>query len=143
MAYPPPGGGYPPGYGQQPPPGYGSPPGANPYAPPQQPYGQQPYGQPYGMPMQGMPQQRTQHPKAMTSLILGAVAWFMGLWLICSIPAWVMGATALREIRANPHLYTGETEAKVGMWLGIVHTILGAFVVLGVILAVLVFAASS
>jgi uncharacterized membrane protein SpoIIM required for sporulation len=90
-----------------------------------------------------MPQQRTQHPKAMTALILGAVAWFLGLWLVCSIPAWVMGATALREIRANPHLYTGETEAKIGMWLGIVHTILGALVVLGVILAVIVFAATS
>lgn len=95
------------------------------------------------MPMQGVPQQAKQHPKAIPALILGAVAWFMGLWLICSIPAWVMGATALREIRANPHLYTGETEAKVGMWLGIVHTIFGAIILLGIIVfAFVAFAAA-
>jgi hypothetical protein len=110
----------------------------NPYAPPQQPY-----GAPYGMPMQGVQQQRRQHPRAIPALILGAVAWFMGLWLVCSIPAWVMGASALREIRANPHLYTGETEAKVGMWLGIVHTIFGALIFLGIIVFVIIAASAS
>ena len=77
----------------------------------------------------------------MTALILGAVSWFLGLWLICSVPAWIMGASALKEIRANPHLYTGENEARVGMWLGIVHTAIGALVVLGVI-AFVIFAAA-
>jgi hypothetical protein len=159
------GGGYPPGFGQPPgggqPPPYGAPPGYG--APPQQyapqgapPYGQQaPYGQqqpgyapqganPYAAPgMPGAQPMRQQHPKAMTALILGGVAWFFGLWLICSVPAWIIGANALKEIRANPHMYTGESEAKIGMWLGIVHTVIGALAIVGIILAVLVFAAAS
>jgi hypothetical protein len=122
--------GQPPPYGQQPP--YGAPQGANPYAPP---------GMPGAMP--GAMPMRQQHPKAMTALILGGVSWFFGLWLICSVPAWIIGANAVKEIRANPQMYTGESEAKIGMWLGIVHTALGALVVLGVILALVVFAAAS
>ena len=153
-------GGPPPGYGA-PPPGYapqaqqpyGAPPQQQPYgAPPQQqPYGQPPgaqYGAPPGgpgvygqpMPMGGV---RQQHPKAMTALILGGVSWFFGLWLICSVPAWIIGANALKEIRANPQQYSGESEAKIGMWLGIVHTVLGAVAVVFVILALVVFAAAS
>ncbi|MBI2392699.1 MAG: DUF4190 domain-containing protein [Deltaproteobacteria bacterium] len=164
----PPGGGHggpPPGYGA-PPPGYapaGQAPQAGPYgapqagpygAPQQQPYGapQQPYGapqQPYGAPQQpfggAMPGQqvRQQHPKAMTALVLGGVSWFLGLWLICSVPAWIIGANALKEIRANPHLYTGESEAKIGMWLGIVHTVLGAVAIIFAILFLVLFAAAA
>lgn len=146
---PPPGGAYPPppaGYPQAPP--YGQAPyGQAPYG--QAPYGQAPYGQPpqqpyappqapfgpgiYGQPM-AAGQMRQQHPRAMTALILGGVAWFFGLWLICSVPAWIIGASALKEIRANPQMYTGETEAKLGMWLGIVHTALGALVIFGLII---------
>jgi len=158
MNYPP-GGGYPPGHGNPPggpPPGYGAPPMGYGQAPPQQqaygqppPYGQQPgYGPPmgaapYAPPMGAQQQMRTQHPKAMPALILGGLSWFLGLWLICSVPAWIMGASALREIRANPHLYTGESEAKIGMWLGIVNTVLGFVGVIIVILAVLVFAVAA
>ncbi len=159
MNYPP-GGGYPPGHGNPP----GGPPGFNPQQgygapvpgygtpagygqpPPQQPYGAPPgYGTPppgagpYAPPM-GAQAMRTQHPKAMPALILGGLSWFLGLWLICSVPAWIMGASALREIRANPHLYTGESEAKIGMWLGIVNTVLGLVGVIVVILAVVGFA---
>lgn len=150
----PPGGGYggPPqggGYGG-PPPGYGAPPPG--YAPQQQPYGQQPYAPPQapygagpGIHGQPMPvgQARQQHPQAMTALILGGVAWFLGLWLICSVPAWIIGAKALREIRANPHLYTGESEAKIGMWLGIVHTVFGALAILAAIAFFILFAAAA
>ena len=78
---------------------------------------------------------RRMHPKAQTALILGGVAWVLSLWLVCSIPAWVLGAQARSEIRANPHLYTGETEATIGMWLGIVHTVLPAVVILIVLMA--------
>lgn len=126
-----------PQYGQQQQPQYGQ---------QQQPYGQPGYppgANPYAAPGVQGAQQRQQHPKAMTALILGGVSWFFGLWLICSVPAWIIGSNALKEIRANPQLYTGESEAKIGMWLGIVHTVLGAFAVLGIILAVLVFAAAS
>jgi len=88
-------------------------------------------------------QARQQHPKAMTALILGGVAWFFGLWLICSVPAWVIGANALKDIRANPQLYTGESEAKLGMWLGIVHTVLGGLAILGLIVVGIIVALSS
>lgn len=154
-------GGPPPGYGA-PPPGYApqaqAPYGQQPYGQPQQPYGQQPYGQqPYGQSPYAPPQQqyappgygqpmpgmvRQQHPKAMQALVLGGVSWFLGLWLICSVPAWIIGASALREIRANPQMYSGESEAKIGMWLGIVHTMLGALVVLIAIVVGIVLAAS-
>ena len=158
----PPGYGPPPmGYGQAPPQqqSYGQPPQQQSYGQPQQPqYGQQqpqygaqpgypqqqpmPGAGPYAPPMGGQQQMRTQHPKAMPALILGGLSWFLGLWLICSVPAWIMGASALKEIRANPHLYTGETEAKIGMWLGIVNTVLG-FVGVGiVVLVAIIFAAS-
>jgi hypothetical protein len=96
---------------------------------------------PYAPPKGGQQQMRQQHPKAMPALILGGLSWFLGLWLICSVPAWIMGASALREIRANPHLYTGESEAKIGMWLGIVNTVLGAVGVVVAIIAIVVFAA--
>jgi hypothetical protein len=85
--------------------------------------------------------QRQQHPKAQLALILGAVSWIFGLWLVCSIPAWIIGANALKDIRANPQLYTGENEAKIGMWLGIVHTAVGALAVLGIIFFAFVLAA--
>lgn len=135
------------GYGQQPQQGYGQPGYAQPGQPP--PYGQQPGfapqgANPYAPPgMPGAMPMRQQHPKAMTALILGGVSWFFGLWLICSVPAWIIGSNALKEIRANPQMYTGESEAKIGMWLGIVHTVVGALAIVGIILAVLVFAAAS
>ncbi len=121
--------GQPPPYGAQP--AYGAPPGANPYAPP---------GMPGAMP--GAMPMRQQHPKAMTALILGGVAWFFGLWLICSVPAWIIGANALKEIRANPQMYSGESEAKIGMWLGIVHTVFGALAIFGIILFAVILAAA-
>ena len=133
-----------PQYGQPQQPQYGQPQQPQ-YGQPQQPqYGQQPYGAPgYAQPMGAQQQQRIQHPKAMPALILGGLSWFLGLWLICSVPAWVMGAAALREIRANPQMYTGENEAKIGMWLGIVNTVLGAVGVIFAILAIVVFAVAS
>ena len=152
--YPPPGYGYaPPGYApqqqpqqQQPQQGY-----------PQQGYPQQGYPQAYPPPGYGAPpiyvnaqpppgygpagfaqpaQLRVMHPKANTALILGALSWVLGLWLVCSIPAWVIGAGALRDIRANPQTYTGETEAKIGMWMGIVHTLLPIVIGIPIILLV-------
>jgi hypothetical protein len=81
---------------------------------------------------------RPRHPKAMPALVLGGLSWFLGIPLIFSIPAWILGAAARREIEANPHLYDGKSEATAGMWLGAVHTMLMALALLAV-LAVFVF----
>jgi hypothetical protein len=122
--------GYPPGY---PPPGYGAPPQYG--APPPQGYAPQGYPPPgYGQMPYPQPMARIQHPKAMTAVYLGAAAWFTSFWLVLSIPAWVIGASALREIRANPDRYTGESEAKIGMWLGIVHTLLPIVILVPIVL---------
>ncbi len=66
------------------------------------------------------------------ALILGGLAWF-GLGIFTAIPAWIVGRNALREIQANPQQYSGESEAKIGMWLGIANTIVFGLVMLLVI----------
>ncbi|GAC1351842.1 MAG: hypothetical protein NVS3B20_08620 [Polyangiales bacterium] len=142
----PPVGGYPPGPGNPPdnpeqgyvpPPGYGVPP---PYSAHPAAYGAPPDA--YGAAVVGPPSASASlprpHPRAQTALVLGLLGWFFGLWLVCSIPAWVLGARALREIRANPRQYSGETEAKIGMWLGVAHVFLPILVVVGVMMALLV-----
>ena len=87
----------------------------DPYAPPNPHAAAAPYALPYEPPKQ--------HPRAVPALVCGVLCWTLGLFLVCSIPAWVMGARALRDIRANPHLYTGEGEAKAGYWLGMINTL--------------------
>jgi hypothetical protein len=124
-------------YGQQPP--YGQPPGYG-----QQPYGQQPgqgqppYGQPpgYGPPgygQQGYPQPGyppmgygyvapPDHPKAVTSLVLG----ILGL-VACQILspfAWSIGKKTVAEIDASQGRLGGRTQAQVGYILGIVGSVL-------------------
>ena len=114
--------------GQQPPP-------QNPYYPQHPPYGypQQPYA--YQPP-------KPNHPSATTSLVLGIIglAGILtcgGVTLVLSPVAWVTGAKAVREIRANPGAYNGESSAAAGKIMGIVGTVL---LILGVIAIVAFFA---
>jgi hypothetical protein len=78
-----------------------------------------PYG--YGPP--------PKHPKADTSLGLGLFAvvgaiFFCGLPLLVAPFAWGLGQRTLREIRASGGAWSGERDARAGMVLGIVGTVL-------------------
>jgi hypothetical protein len=123
--------------GDQPP--YGEP--SEPPYPPQQPYpgayqggyqqpgqpgqpypppGQQPYQQPY--PPYGYPVAPPEHPKAMTSMVLG----ILGL-VMCQIAspfAWAMGKRTVAEIDASGGRLGGRGQAQTGYILGIVGTCL-------------------
>lgn len=118
-----------PTYGQQP--VYGQVPAYG-----QQPYGQQPYGQPvYGT---GYPQVAPMHGSATTALVLGIISLAGGL-VLCGVPffaapfAWFIGRKALKEIEASQGRLRGQGEAKAGMVMGIIGTVL-------LILGILVFA---
>jgi hypothetical protein len=76
---------------------------------------------------------RTPHPQAKTVLILGILT-FVLCGIFTAVPAWVIGARVTREIAEQPHVYSGESEAKAGMWMGIIGTCLN---VVGLGLAIL------
>jgi hypothetical protein len=124
-----------PPYGQVPPPPpdpqqppYGQVPPAAPYQQPgysqpgypQQGYPQQPgYPQPgYGQPMYYTP---PNHGSATTALILGILGLVL-CPLVLSIPAWVIGRKAMREIDASQGQLGGRGNAKAGFVLGIIGT---------------------
>lgn len=127
------------------------PPGGSGYPPPsygQSPYGPGPYGQPaygpggYGSQPYGVPQppsggygpRQQMHPNATTALILGLVA-LIGSFLCC-LPAvlgpgaWYLGAKASKEIRQNPQMWRGSGEAKTGLILGVISSVLGILMIL-------------
>jgi hypothetical protein len=118
-----------------PPPPEGQQPGSGPYGQGQQPpHGQQPpYGQPgYGQPGYGYGP-RQDHPKAMTSLVLG----ILGLVICTPIApfAWRIGKRAVDEIDASGGQWGGRSTAKAGYVLGLIGTIL---LIIGVLAFVLV-----
>jgi hypothetical protein len=63
-----------------------------------------------------------EHPRATTVLVLGV----MGLLClgILSPVAWILGKQALVEIDTYPQWYGGRTQASLGMWLGVLGTVL-------------------
>lgn len=103
-------------YGSTPPPPPPPPPGGGYGGPPPPPGGG--YGAP--PPMSGGGQ--IEHPKGTTILILGI------LGLVCCSPlgivAFVMGNTALKEIDANPGMYSNRQIVFIGKILGIVAMVL-------------------
>lgn len=93
-----------------------------------QPYG--PSGQ-YG----AAPAQLPKHPNTTTALVLGiiglvSVAFCAGLLLVLSPFAWALGSKAVREIDANPGVFTGRGEATTARLLGIIGTVLLVLAVL-------------
>lgn len=124
-AYPPPGQ-QPPGY---PPPGvYYPPPGQAYYPPPG-------YGYAYPQHLYA-----PKHQSATTALVLGLVGTAGAV--ACYLPvfvapfAWFTGARTLREIDASRGTLSGRSEAKAGMILGIVGTVM---LVLGLCLFIALF----
>jgi hypothetical protein len=118
---------------------YGAPTASQPY--PGQPYGYQPGWTPaYGAPYAGS----QDHKGATTSLVLGIISiaslvlglgccFIMFPGLLCAPVAWVIGAKAKREIQQQPGLYGNLGSAQAGMWMGIVMTIIGFFVIAGAV----------
>ena len=141
-----------PAYGQQPyagqPPGYpplsGQP---APYQPQPGPYQPQPGSMPYSAFAPPVPD----HPQATLSLILGLVGLvgalvFCGLPLVVSPFAWAIGRSAVKEIEGSHGRLGGSSNARAGMILGIIGTVLlvlALILVVVVILAVVISADST
>ncbi len=117
-----------------PPPPEGQQPGPGPYGQQgqQPPHGQQP---PYGQPGYGYGP-RQDHPKAMTSLVLG----ILGL-VICGVIApfaWRIGKRTVDEIDASGGQWGGRSAAKAGYILGLIGTILLIFSLLTLVVVLVV-----
>lgn len=101
--------------------------------------GPPPYGAPYQPPQPLAPM----HPKATTALVLGIVGlagtFICGITVVLGPFAWVTGARAKREIASAPGRFRGESEAQVGMILGIVTTVLLALAIVGAIVFIAIF----
>jgi hypothetical protein len=103
--------------------------------PPSPPPGYQNYS-PYGMATPGAGFAR-EHPKGTTVLVLGILSLvslaICQLGLVMGPIAWAMGSSALKEIDANPGMFTNRGSVNAGRICGIVATIL---LVLGVVIFV-------
>lgn len=96
------------------------------------PYG---YGQPAPYGWRPVP---PKHPHATTAMVLGIVGlagsvFLVGLSLVLSPVAWVMGGRAVKQIDAEPGRWSGRDEANTGRITGIIGTVL---LILGVLLVV-------
>lgn len=76
------------------------------------------------------------HSRATTALVLGILGIVMCPGVL-SIPAWVVGRSAMREIDASQGALGGRSNAQAGFILGIVGTALAA---LSLLVVVVVFA---
>lgn len=106
-----------PGYGQQQP-------------PPGQP--QPGYGQPGQYPYPPMPMEPPATSKATTAMVLGIT----GLVFcpgVLSIPAWILGQQAVKEIDASQGQLGGRSQAQAGYILGIVGTCLAALAIIALV----------
>lgn len=120
--------------------------GQNPY--PAMPPGYQPppsapgYGAPYAF-TPPLPN----HPQSTTALVLGLVSLVGGL-MLCGLPllaspfAWALGRNSLKEIKAAPGRWGGESNARAGMIMGIIGTVLLALAIIGVVLFIVVLVAT-
>ncbi len=137
-----------PGYGQAPqqpnPPQYGQPQYGQPqHGQPQ--YGQPQYGQPqYGQPPYGQPPYTAfnppvpDQPQATLALVLGLVS-LVGALILCGLPllvspfAWAIGRNSLKEIEASQGRLGGESQARAGMIMGIIGSVIALLVLLALI----------
>lgn len=108
------GGGYP-SYGNQPPPGYSQ------------------YGRPN-------PYMSHDHPQGTTILVLGILS--LAVCQILGPFAWSMGSKAIKEIDANPEMYSNRGTVNAGRICGMVSTIL-LIITLGIVVLAIAVAAGS
>ena len=83
-----------------------------------------------------------EHPRGTTVLVLGILSLVLGLscgigFLLGPI-AWAMGGSALREIDAQPGLYSNRSSVTAGRICGIVATVIMLVGVLGFVALVAV-----
>lgn len=110
--------------GYQPPP---PPPPPQSYMPPPPPPPPSYSGSQYG----GQPQDKASS-QAVWALVLGILSWVL-CGLFAAIPAWIIGKKEVNAINAGQSSAAGKSMAQVGMWLGIVQTILGILAIIGFI----------
>jgi hypothetical protein len=72
------------------------------------------------------------HPGARLALQLAILSTFLCAFVAPF--AWYKGLQARAEIRLNPTLYTGESEATAAIWIAGVYTIVAAFGLVALVL---------
>jgi hypothetical protein len=86
------------------------------------------------------------HPQSTLALVLGLVgvigAFILCLPLVVAPFAWVIGHGALKDIRASQGRLGGESNARTGMILGIIGTVLLILIALFIFLAIVIGAVS-
>jgi len=61
---------------------------------------------------------------AIWALVLGLASFVCSLGLLTGIPAWIIGRKEIKAIEAGQSDPAGKVMAQIGMWLGIIFTIL-------------------
>lgn len=74
--------------------------------------------------------------RAIWALILGIASWVLGCSFLTGIPAWIMGKKEIREIDEGRSSAQGRSLANIGMWLGLINTVLSilGILILGLLL---------
>ena len=69
---------------------------------------------------------------AVWALVLGIASWVL-CGFLAAIPAWIVGKIEINKINSGRSSQAGKTMATVGMWLGIIQTILGILAIIALI----------
>ncbi len=72
--------------------------------------------------------------KAIWALVLGITSLVCSLGLFTGIPAWIIGSKEIKDIEAGRSDQSGKVMAQIGMWLGIISTILSGLGLIALIL---------
>jgi len=82
-----------------------------------------------------------EHPSATTALVLGILG-IVGLWPLGPI-AWIVGAKAKREMRAEPGRWRSSGSLTTGVVLGVITTVLMVLMTLAILFFVFLVAVAS
>ena len=114
------------------------------YPPPGQPG---PYYQPHtpapGQPPYGAYGAVADHPQSTLALVLGLVS-LVGAFALCGVTlivspfAWVIGRKAVKEIEASQGQVGGLSQARAGMIMGIIGTVLLILAIVAIVAAVVI-----
>ena len=80
---------------------------------------------------QGTPSSESASSAAIIALVLGIASWICSLGLLTGIPAWIVGKKEINAINEGRSPQSGKLMAQIGMWLGIIMTIISiiAFII--------------
>lgn len=73
---------------------------------------------------------------AIWALVLGIASFVCSLGLFTGIPAWIIGSKEIKAIEQGRSDPAGKVMAQIGMWLGIIFTILS---ILGILFMIIYF----